>query len=147
MFKNISQYFKDKEYRFNVNRQMGLYNRLSDEVFLKKSLEARYGRNVDMKNPETFNEKMQWLKLHDRNPLYVQMVDKYLVREHVAKVIGSEHLIPLLGVWDNANEIDFDKLPEQFVLKCNHNSGLGLCICKDRKKFNEKIVRKNLKKG
>lgn len=141
------RYLKDKEFRFNVNKMMGLYNGLSDEEFLQKFFKAKYGRKIDLKNPRTFNEKMQWLKLHDRNPLYIQMVDKYLVREYIARVIGSEHLIPLLGVWENADEIDFHKLPEQFVLKCNHNSGKGSCICRDKRALNEKKVKRELREG
>lgn len=146
-FRKAVRYVKDRGYRFSCNNKMGFYRRLPDEVFLQKLLKEKYGKNADIKNPVTFNEKMQWLKLHDRNPLYVRMVDKYLVREHVAGVIGEEHLIPLLGVWENADDIDFNLLPEQFVLKCNHNSGKGAYICKDKKTLDEKRVRINLKKG
>lgn len=100
-----------------------------------------------MQSPKTFNEKLQWLKLHDRNPLYTIMVDKYKVRDYIKNRIGTEYLIPLLGVWDNVEDIDFDKLPNQFVLKCNHNSGLGMCICKDKSKLDTKKVKLGLKKG
>lgn len=145
--KKMIRYVKDREYRFNVNREMGFYNKLSDREFLQKFLKAKYGKDTDIENPKTFNEKMQWLKLYDRNPLYTKVVDKYLVREHVASVIGSEHLIPLLGVWKDVDDIDFDVLPDKFVLKCNHNSGLGAYICDEKKNMNIKIVKRNLKKG
>jgi hypothetical protein len=98
-------------------------------------------------NPQTFNEKLQWLKLHDRRPEYTMMVDKYKVREYIAQKLGAEYLIPLLGVWDSPDEIDFDALPNQFVLKCNHNSGIGMCICTDKSKLNIRNVKKNLRKA
>lgn len=96
---------------------------------------------LNLKNPKGFNEKLQWLKLYDHNPLYSMLVDKYLVKNYVAERIGQEHVVPLLGVWDNFDEIDFDKLPNQFVLKCNHDSG-GYVVCKDKKDFNKKNAKK-----
>ena len=108
------------------------------------------GEDLYLNNPKTFNEKLQWLKLYDRKPEYTMMVDKYKVREYIKEKLGKEYLIPLLGVWDKAEDIDFDKLPNQFVLKCNHNSGLGMYICKDKSKLTEnqiKAIRKNLTKG
>ena len=88
-------------------------------------------KNLDMENPITFNEKLQWLKLYDRNPLYTQLVDKYEVRKYISNIIGERYLIPLLGVYEKFSDIDFDKLPRQFVLKCTHDSG-GLVVCKDK---------------
>jgi hypothetical protein len=105
------------------------------------------GRELDLENPQTFNEKLQWLKLYDRRPEYTMMVDKYRVRDYIAEKLGEEYLIPLLGVWDDPDDIDFDVLPNQFVLKCNHNSGTGMCICKNKSKLNIKKVKKELKKG
>ena len=105
---------------------------LPDDIFIKIQYFRFLRKFPDLKNPRTFNEKLQWLKLHDRNPFYTVLVDKYKVREYIAKKIGSQYLIPLLGVWDDPDKIDFDKLPNKFVLKCNHNSGLGMCICKDK---------------
>ena len=104
---------------------------LPDELFLKIMFRLKIGVWPNLKNPKTFNEKIQWLKLHDRNPLYTRLVDKYEVRQYVKDMIGEEYLIPLLGVWDNFDDIDFDALPNQFVLKCTHDSG-GLVICKDK---------------
>lgn len=112
----------------------GMLNWVPDSIYLKGCFRAKMGYPLDLKNPQTFNEKIQWLKLHDRKPEYTQMVDKYAVREYIAKTIGEEYLIPLLGVWDRFDDIDFDQLPDQFVLKCNHDSGT-VVICKDKKTF------------
>lgn len=102
------------------------------------------GYKLDLNNPKTFNEKLQWIKLHNRDPLYTKLVDKYEVRGYVAETIGEEHLIPLLGVWDNVDDIDFNKLPDQFVLKCTHDSG-GLIICRDKPKLDIKTAKKKIK--
>lgn len=97
------------------------------------------GARLDLHNPQRYTEKLQWLKLYDRRPEYIELVDKYKVRKYVAEKIGEEYLIPLLGVWDNAKEINFDTLPDQFVLKCNHDSG-GIVICKDKNSINYQEV-------
>ena len=104
---------------------------LPDSLYLRLIFLFRMKKILNLKNPKTFSEKLQWLKLHDRNPEYTKMVDKYEVRKYIADKIGEEYLIPLLGVWDSFDEIDFDKLPDQFVLKCNHDSG-GLVVCRDK---------------
>ena len=128
----IKNFCADKTIRFSYLTKLGVFNGLSDEQYLKLKYKNVFGRNLDLENPKTFNEKLQWLKLYNRKPEYTVMVDKYKVREYIAQMIGEEYLIPLLGVWDNPDEIDFDALPNQFVLKCNHNSGTGMCICKDK---------------
>lgn len=107
-----------------------------------------YPLNLDA--PISYNEKQNWLKLYDRKPEYTMMVDKYLVKSYVAKIIGEEYIIPTLGVWDTPDEIDFSTLPNQFVLKCNHNSGKGMFICKDKSSLSQKDingVRANLRIG
>ncbi len=104
---------------------------LPDEVYIKLYYRLRVGRTLNLKNPQTLNEKIQWLKFNYRHPLMSVVSDKYLVRDYVAEKIGEEYLIPLYGVWDRFDEIDFSKLPNQFVLKCNHDSG-GLTICWDK---------------
>lgn len=116
---------------------------IPDSLWIKIQFKRRMGYWPDLKNPKTFNEKLQWLKLHDRNPLYTKLVDKYEVREYIAKTIGEEYLIPLLGVWDKFDDIDFDKLPNQFVLKCTHDSG-GLVICTDKSKLDIAVARKKI---
>ena len=105
------------------------------------------GKKLNLKNPKTYNEKLQWLKLYDRKKEYTMMVDKFAVREYIAEKLGEEYLIPLLGVWDDPDDIDFDALPDQFVLKCNHNSGLGMYICKDKSTLDIEKVKKDLRKG
>lgn len=125
----------------------GYFNYLSDRRYIKLVYWLRMNKTLHLDTPQTFNEKLQWLKLHDRKPEYTMMADKYLVREYIAKELGEEYLIPLIGVWDDPDEIDFDALPNQFVLKCNHNSGLGMCICKDKSKLNIEEVKKDLRKG
>ena len=118
-----------------------------DRLYLKIKFRLVTGKRLNLKTPQTFNEKTQWLKLYNRNIEYIKMVDKYAVRKYIAETIGDEYLIPLLGVWDNPEDIDFEMLPKQFVLKCNHNSGLGMCICKDKEALDiEKVNANNLYK-
>lgn len=119
----------------------------SDEVYLKTLFFLILGRKLDLKDPHSLNEKMQWMKLYDHRPEYVVMVDKYCVREYIKKTIGEKYLIPLIGVWDDPNQINFNELPEKFVLKCNHNSGKGMCICKDKSKINVDKVKTELREG
>lgn len=120
---------------------------MPDRPYVQLMYWVRMNRRLDLKNPKTFNEKLQWLKLYDRRPEYTILADKVLARDYIAKIVGPEYLIPLLGVWDDPDEIDFDKLPRQFVLKCNHNSGLGMCICKDKSRLDIEKVRSELRKG
>lgn len=122
-------------------------NIVPDNIYIRFKFRKSFRKNLCLRNPRTFNEKLQRLKLYDRNPEYTMMVDKYRVREYIADKIGEEYLIPLIGVWDNPDDIDFESLPNQFVLKCNHNSGLGLCICKDKKKLDVQKVKNDLRKG
>ena len=139
------RYLSDKEYRFNVNTARGLNHDMPDEEFLRKQFHIRMGYDLDLEHPKTFNEKLQWLKLHDRRPEYTMMVDKYAVKDYVAEKIGAQYVIPTLGVWEHFDEIDFGTLPEQFVLKCTHDSGGGT-ICKDRKTWDKEAARKKLEK-
>lgn len=113
---------------------------LPDKMFLKIKYRALFGRPLNLAKPETYNEKLQWLKLYNRRPEYTQMVDKYAVRQLVAEKIGEEYLIPLLGVWDSFDDIDFDSLPNQFVLKPTHTSG-DVYICKDKSQLDYKKLR------
>lgn len=89
---------------------------------------------LNLKHPKTFNEKLQWMKLHDRNPLYTKLVDKYAVKNYVKNIIGEKYIIPTLAVWETIEDVDLSKLPQQFVLKTTHDSG-GVCICKDKTSF------------
>lgn len=121
---------------------------LPDITYIKLYFKLRVKRKLDIKNPKYFNDKMQWLKFNYRFPLQSIVSDKYLARDYVEEKIGKQYLIPLYGVWDKFDEIDFNILPEQFVLKCNHDSG-GLVICQDKNKFvlskAKKIIENSLK--
>lgn len=114
-----------------------------DKLYLKILYRYKMGKRLNLKNPKTYNEKIQWLKLYDRNPEYINLADKYEVRNYIAKTIGDNYLVPLLGVWDKFEEIDFDKLPNQFILKCTHDSG-GNVICKDKSTFDKEAASKKL---
>ena len=121
----------------------GIFNHMDDERYLKMIFKSVMGKPLDLENPVTFNEKIQWLKLYDRKAVYTDMVDKYAVKKLISEKIGSEYVIELLGVWDNADEIDFDALPEQFVLKCTHDSG-SVVVCRNKAELDIPAVRKML---
>ncbi len=124
-----------------LRRIMGL---LPDEMFIRLNYLRRMKQWPDLKHPTTYNEKLQWLKLHDRQPLYTQLVDKYEVRRFVEERIGGEYLVPLAGgPWNSYDEIDFDALPERFVLKCTHDSG-GLVICRDKRTLDREKARRRI---
>ena len=119
---------------------------LPDKVHIEARYALKMGRKLDLENPQTFNEKLQWLKLYDRRPEYTTMVDKYEVKKYVAERIGEAYIIPTLGVWNSFDEIDFDALPNQFVLKCTHDSG-GLAICKDKSTFDKAAAKEKIEKS
>lgn len=131
-----------------MNRK--IFKIMPDKEYLEVMYMIEMGKKMNLKNSQTFNEKLQWLKLYDRNPEYTKMVDKYEAKGFVANIIGSEYIIPTLGIYDKFEEIDFNKLPEQFVIKCTHNSG-GLIICKDKYKLNieetKNKINRNLRKN
>ncbi len=116
---------------------------IPDSIYLKICYYQVFGKRLNLKKPKTFNEKIQWLKLYDRKPIYTTMVDKHEAKQYVASVIGDKYIIPTLGVWDQFREIDFSALPDQFVLKCTHDSG-GLVICLDKTKFDIEEARKKI---
>lgn len=131
--------------RFLLLSSLGLFKDMNDEEYLKKLFKCHMKRELNLDNPQTFNEKLQWLKLYDRKPEYTTMVDKYAVKRYVADIIGEEYIIPTLGVWNHFDEIDFDKLPNQFVLKCTHDSG-GIVICTDKSNLDLKAAKKKIEK-
>lgn len=116
---------------------------IPDKLYLQLMYRRHFHKFMDLKNPKTFNEKINWLKLHNRRAEYTQMVDKYAVREYIAQKLGEEYLIPLFSVWDDPCEIDFDKLPDQFVLKWNDDSG-SVVLCRDKSKLNKQEVIRSL---
>lgn len=147
MLRRLKKLVTGKYSFFTIMDYLGLTDYLSDETYLKMAYKSKMGKKLNLDNPKTFNEKLQWLKLYDRKPEYTRYVDKIEVRKYIAETIGEEYLIPCLGVWDSPEDIDFSKLPNQFVLKCNHNSGLGMCICKDKSKLDISKVKNELLKG
>lgn len=120
---------------------------LSDKTFLSLKFRQKMGRWIDWDNPRTFCEKCQWLKLYNRCDEYTIMADKVKVKNWVAERVGREYVIPTLGVWERPEDIDFDALPNRFVIKCNHNSGNGMYICKDKNRMNRQSVMEGLGKG
>jgi len=118
---------------------------IPDNLYLKLKYRAMINQKLNLVKPQTFSEKLQWLKLYDRKPEYTVMVDKYLAKKYVSDKIGEEYIIPTLGVWDRFDDIDFEKLPNQFVLKCTHDSG-GLVICKEKSKLDIESVKKRIEK-
>lgn len=143
----IENLLTDPQIRFNYWVKIGLTDRLSDQRFLCMKYSRMFNKKLCINQPATFNEKLQWLKVYDRKPEYTIMVDKYKVREYIAEKIGEQYLIPLIGVWSSPDEIDFEALPNKFAMKCNHNSGLGMCICTDKTKLDIKKVKKGLARG
>lgn len=117
----------------------------TDRQFIRFWFKLKMGYYPDLDNPKTFNEKLQWLKLYYRKPIQTTMVDKYAVKKYVADIIGEEYIIPTLGVWEAFDDIDFDSLPNQFVLKCTHDSG-GLVICKDKSKLDKNAAKMKIEK-
>ncbi len=144
--KKVMRYIFDSDYRFRYNAHKGKYKHMSDEKFIKRRYRASMKKDLDLDHPQTFNEKLQWLKLHDRRPEYTKMVDKHDAKAYVAEKIGEEYIIPTLGVWETFDEIDFDALPDQFVLKCTHDSG-GLVICRDKAKLNKDAAKRKIEKS
>ncbi len=120
---------------------------LPDFIYLKWTFRLKMGYSPNLKSPKSFSEKLLWLKLYNRNKDYTVMVDKVKVKDFVAPLIGDEYIIPTLGVWEDPEKIDFDSLPNRFVLKVNHNSGKGMYICKDKSKMDVEKVKARLREG
>lgn len=137
--------------KFNINPlcmvfslgMKGKIHFLSDRTYLMLMYWIKFRKRLDLTNPKTFNEKLQWLKLNDYSHLYAKLVDKYEVKKYVESVIGKDYVIPTLGVWEAFDDIDFDILPNQFVLKCTHDSG-GLVIVKDKNQLDRKSAKKKI---
>jgi hypothetical protein len=123
--------------------QRGHLKWMDDETYLKFCFKGYMGYTLDIDNPKTYNEKLQWLKLHDRNPLYTTLVDKVAVKKWVADKIGPEYVTETYGVWESADDIDINRLPEKFVLKTNHDSG-GVAVCSNKSSFDFEAAKKKL---
>lgn len=142
----MNNIIKDPSIIIRGLNKYGFLRWLPDEIYLKWRYKLEFGKKPDLEKPVSYNEKLQWLKLNDRNPLYTELVDKYEVRKYVAENIGEEYLVPLIGVWDSVEEIKWSELPNQFVLKCTHDSG-GLIICKDKSKLDIDKAKSKLQKS
>lgn len=122
--------------------------KMNDKTYLRLLYWSRFGKVLHLKKPKTFSEKLQWLKIYDKNQKYVEMVDKDLAKQYVGEIIGGEYIIPTIGKWESVEEIKFDSLPNQFVLKCTHDSG-GIVICRDKTGFDidkaKNIINNSLK--
>lgn len=123
----------------------GNLNWIPDKLYLKLIFKGEVGYKLDLNNPLTFNQKLQWLKLYDRNSLYIKLVDKYEVRQYISDRIGLKYLIPLIEVYDNVEDIDWGNLPQRFVLKCTHGSGSNI-ICNDKSNLDIEGAKNKLNK-
>ncbi|MGN0981832.1 MAG: ATP-grasp fold amidoligase family protein [Candidatus Limivicinus sp.] len=140
------RFISDKNFRFHYLAAKGFFNFLPDAVFIRRKYFLAYGKPLNLDKPTGFNEKLQWLKLNDRKPLYAQLADKYSVREYIAERVGEEYLVPLVGgPWSSAGQIDIASLPDQFVLKCTHDSG-SVIVCSDKSNFDMKSAQERLEK-
>lgn len=124
----------------------GYLNWIPDSIYLKILYRGFLGEKLNLKKPRKYNEKLQWLKIYDRKPEYSVMVDKYAVRQYIADKVGDKFLIPCLGIWENVDDIDFEKLPNQFVLKCTHDSG-SVVICKEKALLDIETIKRKLYKS
>lgn len=116
---------------------------IPDTIYLKLKYRQATGKRLNLKCPRTFNEKLQWLKLYNRNPKYTNLVDKYEVKKFVTNIVGEKYVIPTIGIYEKFDDINFDELPNQFVMKCTHDSG-GIVICKDKSKLNIQEAREKI---
>ena len=124
---------------------LAIFKLLPDKIYLKIKYRLVMKKRLNLKKPETLNEKIQWLKLYDRKDIYTKMVDKYEAKKYVANIIGDKYIIPTLGIYDKFDDINFEQLPKQFVIKCTHDSG-GLFICKNKKDFDISLAKKKINK-
>ena len=123
MIEKIMRFIKDPVIRFGYLNKLGFYDEMEDEKFILKKGKIFLGYTPDLKNPKTFNEKLNYLKLNDRNMDYVFFIDKYEAKHAIGEVVGPEYVIPTLGLWGDTAHINWDALPKSFVIKCTHDSG------------------------
>lgn len=142
MLKKLFDYIKHPEKFVIYANYYSIGHYVPDKILLRCLYKNRIGRNLNLKNPQTFNEKLQWLKLHNRKNSYTNMVDKYESKKIVEDRIGKEYVIPTLGVWNNFEDIDFTSLPQQFVMKCTHSG--GVIVCKDKSRLNIEEVQSKI---
>ena len=117
----------------------------SDRIYLKLLFRCKVGYSLNLDQPQTYNEKLQWLKLNNHHLEYTKMVDKVTAKDYVASKIGNKYIIPTLGVWDSINDINWDMLPDQFVIKVTSDSG-GIVVCKDKSQLDIEMQKKDFVK-
>ena len=139
----IIKALKNPKLAINYLLNQKIFRIIPDKLYIKIKYRLGVGKPLNLNNPKAFTEKIQWLKLYDRNPIYTNWVDKYLVREYIEKTIGGEYLIPLLGIYYSYDEIDFHSLPKEFVLKPNHTSG-DIYICHDKDQIDHVQLKKDI---
>ena len=142
----LKYYLKHPKQIYGFFASRGMLNWVSDKAYLKMVYKNSFGKKLNLKNPQTFNEKLQWLKLYNRKDIYTAMVDKYQVKKLITDKIGADYIIPTINVYDKFEDINLDELPNQFVLKCTHDSG-GLVICKDKSCLDLEKAKKKIKKS
>ena len=140
---NLLLYLKDEKFRFLYDVDKNKYDDMSDEELIKKMYLYKTGKVLNLENPQYYTEKLQWLKLYDRKPIYTQMVDKIGAKLIIEERVGKEYVVPTIGEWDSFDEINFEELPTKFILKCSHDSG-SYCICRDKNTFDIKSARKKI---
>ncbi|MBR2309194.1 MAG: glycosyl transferase [Oscillospiraceae bacterium] len=143
MANGYKKILRNKNLRLTILR---LLRFVPDRAMLKLEYRIKLHKKLDLENPRTFNEKLQWLKLYNRKPIHTTMVDKVAVKEYVSAAIGEEYVVKTLGVWDRFADINFDSLPDRFVLKCNHDSG-SVVLCRDKKTFDKAAAEKLLSRS
>lgn len=137
---DINNLFGSRDVRLQI---LDMLKFIPDIPMLKIEYRLKTGKRLDIKNPKTFNEKLQWLKIHDRNPKYTTMADKFGVRKYITETIGEQYLVPIYGCWNSVDEIPFEELPNSFVLKCTHDSG-SVILCKNKADIDLEEVKKKL---
>ncbi|MCR5675156.1 MAG: glycosyl transferase [Lachnospiraceae bacterium] len=145
--RTAGRFLTDPAKRFNYLAKLGIYDRMPDEEYLTRIFYNELGYPLDLQDPKTFNEKQQWLKINGFYPIYTDYADKVKVKKLVAGILGEEYIIPTYAVWERAEDIDFDSLPDRFVMKCNHTSSVGICICKDKNTLDREAVRRMMRKA
>lgn len=143
--KKILKYIKQPKKIILYLMNKGFFNWLDDETYLKIKYRLIMKKKLDISNPKTFNEKIQWLKIHDRKDIYTTMVDKYEAKKYISNIIGDDYIVPTLGIYDSFDEIDFEKLPNEFVIKPTHTSG-NVYICKNKNEINYKKLKRIIRK-
>ncbi len=137
------RFLTDPEFRLNVLTHRNFLTWIPDQIIIEKKYHYAFRKKLNLENPASYTEKLQWLKLYNRRSEYTNMVDKYEAKIYAAQKIGSEYIIPNLGIWERFEDIDFNTLPDSFVLKCTHDCG-SVILCSDKKTLDIPAARKKL---